>query len=91
MKKVSQNTDQNLSLRNPLDDLELDPKAIDPNKVKAYSVAHGLTLQQAYAQMLATDLLKRVDIGTADTQTKIVLRILINMVVGEGEKNVVRN
>lgn len=74
----------------PVVTLEDDPKAIDPNKVKAYALTHKMSPQDAYRTLLATDLLKRIDIGTADTQTKIVLRILISMVAGEGEKEIIR-
>lgn len=70
--------------------LEVDPKAIDPNKVKAYSIAHKMSPQDAYRTLLATDLLKRIELSDADTQGKIVLRILVSMVVGEGEKEVIR-
>lgn len=68
--------------------LEADPKAIDPNKIKAYALVHKMSPQDAYRTLLATDLLKRVEISNIDTQSKIVLRILISMVAGEGEKDV---
>lgn len=71
-------------------ELESDPKAIDPNKVKAYALAHKLSPQDAYRTLLATDLLKRIDLGTVDTQTKIVLRILVSIAIGEGEKEIIR-
>lgn len=69
--------------------LEEDPKKIDPNKVKAYALVHKLSPQDAYRSLLANDLLKRINISNSDTQTKIVLRILTSMVVGEGEKETI--
>lgn len=63
--------------KNPID--------IDPKRVQAYALLHRLSPQDAFGSLLATDLLERLVEATTVDELKVVIKVLVTSVVGDGK------
>ncbi len=61
------------------------PIDIAPEKVKAFSMLHRCSPQDAFGCLLAKDLLERLDESKTVDELRVVVRVLVTSVVGDGK------
>ena len=64
--------------------LPVNPTDIPLEKVKAYSIIHKCTPQEAFAALLSKKLLLLLETSSADEDIKAVVKVLVTSVVGDG-------
>ena len=62
----------------------VDPTHIPPQKVQSFALANGLEPVEAFRQLLSHDLLERIELSTADSLIKAVVKVCVTSTIGTG-------
>lgn len=63
-----------------------DPTKIPDDTIKKYMIKHRSTAMDAFKDLLSQDLLDRIKKSRAEKDVKIILKLLVQQVIGDGVK-----